>query len=102
MIKLKGFVFVIVVFVLVFSLPAEKAAKKSDTHWPGFRGPNASGIAEGFPTPVSWDIETSKNIKWKITIPGLRHSSPAISGNFRRYPVFQDTPLLGRGRRQIR
>lgn len=84
--------FFIVIFVLVFSLPAEKSAKKGDTNWPGFRGPNASGIAEGFSTPLSWDIEKPKNIKWKITIPGLGHSSPAIYGN----RIFITTAISGK------
>lgn len=55
--------------------------KKGGVNWPSFRGPNANGIAENFTTPISWDVETSKNIKWKITLPGLAHSSPVIWGN---------------------
>ncbi len=47
-------------------------------NWPSFRGPSASGIVEGFKTPVRWDIEKSQNVCWKIKIPGLGHSSPAI------------------------
>jgi outer membrane protein assembly factor BamB len=33
---------------------------------------------EDFNTPVRWDIEKSQNLRWKIKIPGLGHSSPAI------------------------
>ena len=54
---------------------------KAGMNWPSFRGPNANGIAENYSTPVSWDIDTSKNIKWKTTIPGLAHSSPIIWGD---------------------
>jgi outer membrane protein assembly factor BamB len=50
-------------------------------HWPTFRGPNASGAAEGFPTPTQWDVPAGDNIKWKTPIPGLGHSSPVIWGN---------------------
>ncbi len=50
-------------------------------HWPSFRGPQASGIAEGYPTPTTWNAETSKNIAWKTRIPGLGHSGPAIWGD---------------------
>lgn len=50
-------------------------------NWPGFRGPNANGIAENYSAPISWDVDTSKNIKWKITIPGLAHSCPVIWGD---------------------
>jgi outer membrane protein assembly factor BamB len=48
-------------------------------HWPTFRGPNGSGVAES-PLPVTWDAEKSANILWKTAIPGLGHSSPAIWG----------------------
>ena len=50
-------------------------------NWPSFRGPSGSGIAEGFPAPVSWDMEKAENIRWKTPIPGLGHSSPVIWGD---------------------
>jgi outer membrane protein assembly factor BamB len=55
--------------------------KNDGKNWPSFRGPNASGIAENFSTPVSWEVESSKNIRWKVPIPGLAHSSPVIWGD---------------------
>jgi outer membrane protein assembly factor BamB len=54
---------------------------KDGVNWPSFRGPNASGIAENYSTPVSWDMDTSKNIKWKTKIPGLAHSCPVVWGD---------------------
>ncbi|HSB12436.1 MAG TPA: PQQ-binding-like beta-propeller repeat protein [Blastocatellia bacterium] len=50
-------------------------------NWPSFRGPHASGIADGQVLPVSWDAERSINILWKTSIPGLGHSSPVVWGN---------------------
>lgn len=50
-------------------------------NWPSFRGPNASGVAEGQPVPTSWNAEKSLNVKWKARIPGLAHSSPVVWGN---------------------
>lgn len=50
-------------------------------HWPSFRGPNASGIAEGTNPPITWDAEKGQNVLWKTTIPGLSHSSPIVWGN---------------------
>lgn len=78
-------------FLLVsFSL----AAKDSQgIHWQQFRGPNASGIAEGFPTPTTWNVEESKNVKWKTLIPGLAHSSPIIWGD----KLFVTTAISGKG-----
>lgn len=51
---------------------------RSGVDWPSFRGPGASGVAEGFATPVSWNVEASKGVVWKTPIPGLGHSSPII------------------------
>jgi len=50
-------------------------------NWPSFRGPNASGVAEGTNPPVTWDLEKSQNVLWKTNIPGLSHSSPIVWGN---------------------
>lgn len=54
---------------------------RESVHWPGFRGPSASGVAEGFPTPLAWDAAAGKNIAWKTPVPGLGHSSPAVWGD---------------------
>ena len=50
-------------------------------NWPQFRGPAAAGVVEGRATPVRWDAEKSVNIRWKVPIPGLAHSSPVVWGN---------------------
>lgn len=50
-------------------------------NWPSFRGPSASGVAEGRNMPVKWDAEKSVNVLWKVQIPGLAHSSPVVWGN---------------------
>lgn len=50
-------------------------------NWPQFRGLRARGIAEGFATPVSWDVEKGTNVLWKVPVPGLAHSSPVIWGD---------------------
>ncbi len=47
-------------------------------NWPSFRGPSASGVAQGDKTPTEWSVSPSKNILWKTPIPGLGHSSPVI------------------------
>lgn len=50
-------------------------------NWPSFRGSNASGVADGKPTPVTWNAEKGENILWKTAIPGLAHASPVVWGN---------------------
>lgn len=48
--------------------------------WNRFRGPNGSGVSEdSTPTPTTWSA--TKNLKWKIELPGPGHSSPIIVGN---------------------
>ena len=49
--------------------------------WPSFRGPHASGIAEGQNLPDQWNGKTGENILWHTKIPGLAHSSPVVWGN---------------------
>jgi len=58
-----------------------RADGRAATHWPQFRGPNASGVAVGYPTPVEWDAASGRNILWKTPVPGLGHSSPVIWGD---------------------
>ena len=49
--------------------------------WPSFRGPQASGIADGQQLPDTWDVKTGENILWRTPIPGLAHSSPIVWGD---------------------
>ncbi len=60
------------------SLPAAAAATGS---WPSFRGPGASGIAEGQHLPDQWDPKSGANVLWRTPIPGLAHSSPIVWGD---------------------
>ncbi len=49
--------------------------------WPSFRGPAASGIADGQNAPTTWNATTGQNIAWSAAIPGLGHSSPVVWGD---------------------
>jgi len=61
---------------LCFALSAPALAQ----NWPSFRGPHATGIADGYPTPTIWSAEKSQNILWKTAVPGLAVSSPIVWG----------------------
>jgi outer membrane protein assembly factor BamB len=66
------------------ALPALMALLAAVGHaqdWPSFRGPNASGVAEGHKTPTSWDATKGMGILWKTEIPGLAVSSPIVWGD---------------------
>ena len=69
------------VAALVTIFVSGAAARLSAQHWPVFRGPSGSGIAEAQPLPTSWDATRPAGILWKTPIPGLGHSSPAVWGD---------------------
>ena len=49
--------------------------------WPTFRGHLSSGVAANQRLPDTWDGAKGANIRWKVLIPGLAHSSPILSGD---------------------
>src|ERR1044071_4712748 len=70
-----------------FGMPAVlplALAAESDS-WPGFRGRDGVGVADGYPLPASWNADPSEGkmsgIQWKTPVPGLGHSSPIIAGD---------------------
>jgi outer membrane protein assembly factor BamB len=56
-------------------------ASVSGQHWPSFRGPNASGVSDGDPTPVKWNAPSGESVLWKTPIPGVAVSSPVVWGD---------------------
>jgi outer membrane protein assembly factor BamB len=56
-------------------------ASASAQNWPSFRGPQASGVADGSPTPQNWNVPASQNVVWKTPVAGLANSSPIVWGN---------------------
>ena len=70
--------------------------------WPSFRGPNASGVSEGTPTPTRWSVETGENVRWRTRIPGLANSSPVVWGEriYLTTAVMEDDAELFTGRRR--
>ena len=72
------------------TLPKPAPAKGS---WPSFRGPSASGIADGANLPEAWDVKSNQNILWKTPIPGLAHSSPVVWGG----RIFVTTAISSKG-----
>jgi outer membrane protein assembly factor BamB len=67
--------------IILLALPNLRAANAGSIHWPQFRGPHASGVAEGFKTPERWNVETGENVRWQTPVPGLAHSCPIIWGD---------------------
>jgi outer membrane protein assembly factor BamB len=48
-------------------------------NWPHWRGPLANGVAPDANPPVEWS--ETKNVKWKVAIPGRGTSTPIIWGD---------------------
>jgi len=82
---------VVLLLLAVLALPVMGQKPQGNTNWPSFRGPGASGVADGLPLPADWDGPTSRNVRWKTPIPGLGHSSPIIWGN----RLFVSTAISG-------
>lgn len=62
-------------------LPGPEGRSAQQVHWPSFRGPNASGVADGQHLPVTWDVKKGQNVRWTTPIPGLGHSGPIVWGD---------------------
>ena len=54
---------------------------KPGVDWPQFRGIRATGVAEGFALPASWDVAKGQSVAWKTAVPGLGLSSPIVWGD---------------------
>jgi outer membrane protein assembly factor BamB len=65
--------------VLVLAHVLATAARAAE--WSSFRGPGASGVADGHALPVRWDVGQGTNVRFKTIIPGLGHSSPVVFGD---------------------
>ena len=69
-------------FVLMTTIPlaamsaADSAAEK---YWPQWRGPFANGVSTTADPPVEWS--ETKNVRWKVEIPGRGSSSPVVWGD---------------------
>lgn len=48
-------------------------------NWPGWRGPETTGVAQETSLPQSWS--TNENVKWHVSLPGPGNSSPIVWGD---------------------
>lgn len=55
-------------------------AAPADADWPRFRGPNGSGVAAD-ETPTPTEFGETKNLRWKIELPGEGVSCPIVVGD---------------------
>jgi outer membrane protein assembly factor BamB len=81
-----------VLIVVALTAPRAATGARPGVDWPQFRGIAASGIAEGFSIPATWNASTGANVAWKTAIPGLGLSSPVVWGN----DLFISTTISGK------
>lgn len=62
----------------VFALLASAALAHAD-NWPAWRGPTGLGASAEKELPLEWD--RTKNVRWKVALPGPGNSTPVIWGD---------------------
>ena len=85
---------IVVAAVSAIYLPAA-AQSPGEKFWPQWRGPHANGVSRSATPPLEWS--ESKNIRWKIDLPGRGASSPVVWGD--RVYVSTAVPISGTGHR---
>lgn len=67
-----------IVTLAAFAFGSLQAASAND--WLMWRGPNGNGVAsKGQTLPTEWS--PTKNVLWKVAVPGKGHSSPVVVGD---------------------
>jgi outer membrane protein assembly factor BamB len=90
---------ILILFICVFMcmslVRAEPPAdKENEKYWPQWRGPYSTGVSLYADPPVEWS--ETKNLKWKIQVPGKGHATPIIWGNFLIVSSAVETPKTGK------
>src|SRR6187402_1728556 len=67
--------------VLLSATVASAQTGSPSSNWPSFRGPGATGVADGMNPPATFDGKAGTNLAWKTEIPGLAVSSPIVWGD---------------------
>ena len=63
-------------------------------HWGHWRGDGGNGVSLTAKPPTEWS--STKNVKWKVAVPGLGSGSPVVWGN--QVFVVTAVPTSGQGR----
>ncbi len=65
--------------VAVMCMVGQVALGQSAQEWLQWRGPESTGVAPDSKPPIEWS--DTKNIAWKVAIPGKGHSTPLVVGD---------------------
>jgi len=67
------------VLLAVYQSHADVKPDDVTRNWPQWRGPLASGVAPNSNPPLDWS--ETKNVKWKIAVPGAGSATPVVWGD---------------------
>jgi outer membrane protein assembly factor BamB len=77
---MKRYVLAVMTVMLLSGVRRAGASSTEMMHnWPAWRGPLVNGVAPHADPPVQWS--QSKNIKWKLDLPGQSNATPIIWGD---------------------
>ena len=65
--------------VMVLASVSAGQQPPADRYWPQWRGPHMTGVSRTAQPPTAWS--ETKNVRWKIAIPGRGSSSPVVWGD---------------------
>lgn len=74
--KLSICLIAVTVALLANTLTASQSSAAWQESWPQWRGPNGDGVAVSSKPPTEWS--ETKNIKWKVRLPGMGYSTPVV------------------------
>jgi len=61
------------------AFPRAQDAALASRNWHQWRGPHATGVSQTASPPLEWS--ETKNVRWKVEIPGRGSSSPVVWGD---------------------
>ena len=64
---------------LAWAIPIAAQSSDAERFWGQWRGPDATGVARHGNPPIEWS--ETKNIRWKVEIPGRGSASPIVWGD---------------------
>ena len=69
-------IFTVISVAIPVLIAGENKSVESEQYWPQWRGPLGTGVAPYANPPVEWS--ETKNVRWKVELPGSGHSTPII------------------------
>jgi outer membrane protein assembly factor BamB len=80
---------------LLGSLPTIATIHAAAANWPGWRGPEGTGVSPEKYLPLKWS--TNESVRWRVDLPGRGNSSPVVWGD----RVFVSQAVSAENRRTV-